>query len=88
MRATGIVRRIDDLGRFVLPMELRRMLHIKERDSMEVFVDEDMIILRKYEPACLFTGTTDDLVEYGNRRVSKAAIYELAQIAGLFDEES
>ena len=83
MKATGVVRRVDELGRVVLPCELRRIMHIKERDSLEVFVDQDRVILKKYEPACIFTGAADDLFEYQGRKVSKQAIIELAEIAGL-----
>jgi len=83
MKATGIVRRIDELGRIVLPCELRRALHINDRDPLEVFVDEDRIVLKKYEPACLFTGTADDLVEYEGRKVSRGAIIDMARLAGL-----
>ena len=83
MRATGIVRKIDELGRIVLPCELRRVLHINDRDPLEVFVDNDKIVLKKYEPACVFTGSADDLVEYEGRKVSKAAIKAMAKQAGL-----
>ena len=54
MKSTGIVRKVDELGRIVLPIELRRNLDIAERDGMEIFVENDRIILRKYEPACVF----------------------------------
>lgn len=54
MKATGIVRRLDQLGRVVLPMELRRTFRIAEKDGLEIFVDGDRIVLRKYEPACSF----------------------------------
>ena len=83
MKATGIVRRVDELGRVVLPCELRRVMHIKERDPLEVFVDDDKIILKKYEPACVFTNETDDLIEYKGRRISSKAIAEMAALAGL-----
>lgn len=82
MRATGIVRRIDELGRIVLPCELRRVLHINDRDPLEVFVDNDRIVLKKYEPACIFTGAADDLMEYEGRKVSKTAVKEMAKQAG------
>lgn len=58
MKATGIVRRVDELGRIVIPKELRDTLGIKERDKMEIYVDGDMIILRKYAPGCAFCGET------------------------------
>ena len=53
MKSTGIVRKVDELGRIVLPIELRRTLHINEKDSLEIFVDHDKIVLQKYEPACI-----------------------------------
>jgi transcriptional pleiotropic regulator of transition state genes len=85
MKATGITRKVDELGRIVLPVELRRVLHINDNDKLEVFVDEDKVILQKYEPHCLFTGVDEDLVEYEGRRVSKAAIQEMAKLAGLIE---
>lgn len=83
MKATGIVRKLDVLGRVVLPMELRRNLDIQEQDPLEIFVDEDKIILRKYRPSDIFTGSMDDLVEYQGKKVSVATIKELARRAGL-----
>ncbi|MCL2527733.1 MAG: AbrB/MazE/SpoVT family DNA-binding domain-containing protein [Defluviitaleaceae bacterium] len=83
MKATGIVRRVDELGRVVLPIELRKVMHIKERDPLEVFVDADKIILKKYEPACVFTDETDALIEYKGRRISTKAVAEMASLAGL-----
>lgn len=83
MKATGVVRRVDELGRIVLPCELRRVMHINDRDSLEIFVDNDRIVLKKYEPACVFTGESDDLLEYKGRRVSRAAIKEMMMLAGL-----
>jgi len=83
MKATGVVRRVDELGRVVLPCELRRVMSINDRDSLEVFVDGDKIVLKKYEPACTFTGLADDLFEFHGRKVSKQAISEMAQLAGI-----
>lgn len=54
MKSTGIVRKVDELGRIVIPMELRKSLGISEKDPMEIFVDGDQIILRKYAPGCVF----------------------------------
>ncbi|MGG3801205.1 AbrB/MazE/SpoVT family DNA-binding domain-containing protein [Metabacillus fastidiosus] len=58
MKSTGVVRKVDELGRIVIPIELRRVMNIKEKDSLEIFVEEDEIILKKYEPymACAITG--------------------------------
>ena len=50
VKSTGIVRKVDGLGRIVLPIELRRTLNITERDSIEIFVDSGTIVLKKYEP--------------------------------------
>ena len=69
MKATGIVRRVDDLGRVVLPIELRRMLGIEEKDPMEIFVDGDNIILKKYEPACVFCGSTRDIFIFKDKNI-------------------
>ena len=83
MKSTGIVRKVDELGRSVLPIELRRSLNIDIKDSLEIFVDEDKIILKKYEPADIFTGTMEDLIDYKGKKVSVASIKEMAEIAGL-----
>lgn len=83
MKSTGIVRRVDELGRIVLPIELRRSLNINERDTLEIFVDDERIILKKYEPADIFTGSMDDLIEYKGKKVSKDSILEMAKIANL-----
>ena len=83
MKSLGIVRRVDELGRIVLPSELRRSLNIEERDTLEIFTNDDQIILKKYEPSCIFLGVGDDLIDYKGRKVSKQAIRELAEAAGL-----
>ena len=83
MKSTGIVRRVDELGRIVLPIELRRSLNINERDTLEIFVDDERIILKKYEPPDIFTGSMDDLIEYKGKKVSKESIIEMAKLAGL-----
>ena len=63
MKATGIVRHVDGLGRVVLPIELRRNLGIEEKDGLEIFVEGDTIILRKYRPGCELCGSVDELIE-------------------------
>lgn len=83
MKSTGIVRKIDSLGRMVLPSELRASFNLKEGDSLEIFTNNDMIVLKKYTPADIFTGEMDDLVEYRGKKVSVNTIKELARIAGL-----
>ncbi len=68
MKSTGIVRKVDELGRIVLPIELRRTLNIDIRDSLEIYVDGTDIILCKYEPGCMFCGTASkDMREIGGK---------------------
>ncbi len=83
MKSTGIVRKVDELGRVVLPIELRRNLNIEVKDSLEIFVDDDKIILKKYEPSDIFTGSMDNLIEFNGKKVSVDSIREMARIAGL-----
>jgi len=83
MKSTGIVRKVDELGRVVLPIELRRNFDINVKDSLEIFVDEERIILKKYQPADIFTGEMEDLIEYKGKKVSKQTILDMAKVAGL-----
>lgn len=69
MKSTGIVRRIDELGRIVLPVELRRTLGLDVRDPVEVFVEEDSIILRKYQPNCIFCGSSKNVTHFRNKGI-------------------
>ena len=85
MKSTGIVRRLDELGRITLPIELRRTLGVGERDSLEIFVDADKIVLTKYEPADIFTGEKDELYDFCGKKVSKDSIVQLAKIAGVIE---
>lgn len=78
MKATGIVRKVDDLGRIVLPIELRRSLGIDVKDPIEIYVDEDTIILRKHDPACVFCGGTKDIVNFRGKNVCADCAKELA----------
>ena len=64
MKSTGIVRKVDTLGRVVLPIELRRVLDIEEKDSIEIYVDGDQIVLKKYSPTCIFCSSQDDVVDF------------------------
>lgn len=85
MKSTGIVRRLDELGRITLPIELRRTLNVGERDPLEIFVEEGRIVLEKYEPADIFTGSKDDLIDFHDKKVSKESIIELAKLAGIIE---
>ena len=77
MKATGIVRKVDDLGRIVLPIELRRSLGIDIKDPIEIYVDEDTIILRKHDPACVFCGGTKNIVSYRGKNICSDCAKEL-----------
>ena len=85
MKSTGIVRKLDELGRITLPIELRRTLEIGERDPLEIFVEEDRIILQKYEPTDIFTGDKDELFDFCGKKVSKESITQLAKMAGIIE---
>lgn len=74
MKSTGIIRKVDDLGRIVLPIELRRVLDIAERDELEIFMENDRIILQKYETACVFCGSSRDLVQHQGKNVCRGCI--------------
>ena len=78
MKSTGIVRRVDDLGRVVLPKELRRVLNIEQKNPLEIFIDGESVILKKYEPHCAFCGDSDDVVEFKSRNICVACKKELA----------
>lgn len=69
MKSTGIIRKIDELGRVVLPIELRRNLDISVKDAVEIYVEEDMVILKKYESCCTFCGKIGDLITFNERNI-------------------
>ncbi|MBE6063943.1 AbrB/MazE/SpoVT family DNA-binding domain-containing protein [Clostridium cochlearium] len=77
MKSTGIVRKVDELGRIVIPIELRRNLDIEIKDSLEIFVDGEHIILKKYNPSCIFCGNAKDVVHYKNKNICQGCLDEL-----------
>lgn len=77
MKSTGMVRPVDELGRIVLPKELRKSLDINARDSVEIFTDGGRIILQKYEPACIFCGNADHVVYYEGKRICSDCLAKL-----------
>ena len=77
MKSTGIVRKIDELGRIVLPVELRRSLNIEQRDAVEIYVDNNLIILKKYEPACIFCGNASDVITYRGKNICRECLEEM-----------
>ena len=77
MRSTGMVRKIDELGRVVIPMEMRRSMDIEDGDAFEIFVDGDSIVLSKYLPLCFFCGSSEGLVEYHGKKICKQCREEI-----------
>lgn len=77
MKSTGIVRRVDDLGRVVIPIELRRTLRIQEKDPMEIFVDGDKIVLKKYDPTCIFCGKEENIRSFRDKNVCDDCVVEM-----------
>ena len=77
MKSTGIVRKVDELGRVVLPVELRRVLGIAEREELEISLEGDRIVMKKYAPACIFCGGETALTDYRGKRVCAECIREL-----------
>ena len=80
MKSTGILRHVDELGRVVLPIELRRALEIEEKDLLEISVEEDKIILQKYQPFCVFCGREEELSEYRGKKVCVACQKEIREL--------
>ncbi|WP_066503980.1 AbrB/MazE/SpoVT family DNA-binding domain-containing protein [Abyssisolibacter fermentans] len=77
MKSTGIVRKVDELGRVVIPIELRRTLDIAVKDALEIYVDGEQIILKKYAPACIFCGQAKDVVQFKGKNICPACLEEL-----------
>lgn len=79
MKSTGIVRRIDELGRIVLPAELRRTLDIGDRETMEIFMDGSSIVLKKYSPACIFCDSGRDVALFKGKSVCSRCLRQLRE---------
>ncbi|GFN35723.1 AbrB/MazE/SpoVT family DNA-binding domain-containing protein [Tepidimicrobium xylanilyticum] len=77
MKSTGIVRKVDELGRVVIPIELRRHLDIDVKDALEIFVEGEQIILKKYAPACIFCGQAKDVISFKGKNICPACMDEL-----------
>ena len=80
MKSTGMVRKVDELGRVVLPIELRRTMDIQEKDPLEIYVEGENIILRKYHEACVFCGSVRHIVSFGGRYVCPECIEKLTRM--------
>ena len=77
MKSTGIVRKVDGLGRVVIPIELRRTLGIDIQDALEIYVDGESVVLKKYHPNCIFCNSTDDLIIYRGKSVCGVCIKDM-----------
>lgn len=80
MKSTGLIRRVDELGRIVIPIELRNKLGIIEKDPIEVYVDGFNIVLKKFETTCIFCGNSKKLIEYEGKLVCNECINKLINI--------
>ena len=79
MKSTGIVRKIDELGRIVLPMELRKTLNIQIKDPIEIYVEGDSVVLKKYEPTCIFCGGVTDVTSFKDKNICNQCKKELSK---------
>jgi len=77
MKPLGTVRKVDELGRIVLPIETRKRLELAPGDGVEIFVEKDRVILKKYEPSCIFCGDADDIVTYKEKKICRKCLEEL-----------
>ena len=79
MKSTGIVRRVDKLGRIVLPSELRNTLNIKIKEPLEIYVSGDSIVLRKYLPCCIFCGEEENVGTFKNKYICKKCMKQISK---------
>jgi len=77
VKSTGIVRKVDELGRVVIPIELRRNLNIDVKDALEIFIEGEHIILKKYAPACIFCGQAKDVEVFKGKNICPACLQDL-----------
>ncbi|MCR3760377.1 AbrB/MazE/SpoVT family DNA-binding domain-containing protein [Clostridium felsineum] len=77
MKSTGVVRQLDPLGRIVLPIEIRRTFDLAEKDALEIYVDGENIVLKKYNPACVFCGEASEVINYKGKKICKKCLQEL-----------
>lgn len=80
MKSTGIVRRIDNLGRVVLPIELRRTFDLNKEDPVEIFLDDEFILLKKYQPSCIFCNEASDVVNYNGKLICRDCIQKISKL--------
>lgn len=81
MKSTGIVRRVDELGRLVIPKEMRKKMNIADNDPVEIFVDGEKIIITKYTPFCTFCQSDESVTEFKGRNVCRACLEEMRSLS-------
>jgi transcriptional pleiotropic regulator of transition state genes len=80
MKSTGIVRKVDELGRIVIPIELRRTMGIDIKDPIEIYVDGEQIVLKKYQPTCIFCDNANDIKNYNGKNICADCIEKLSEL--------
>ena len=80
VKSTGIVRKVDELGRIVLPIEMRRTLDIAEKDALEIYVEGSSVILKKYKPSCVFCDSAKEIVIFKGKNVCPKCLKELKSL--------
>lgn len=80
MKSTGIIRRMDELGRVVIPIELRNKFDIQEKDQIEIYVDGKSIVLKKFEPNCIFCSSTKALISYNDKLICKKCADKISKL--------
>ena len=81
MKSTGIVRRVDELGRVVIPIEIRNKFNIVEKDPIEIYIDGSSIVLKKFEPNCIFCGNSKNLTEYKDKLVCNKCLKKISELS-------
>ena len=81
MKSTGIIRRMDELGRVVIPIEIRNQFDIAEKDPIEIYVDGSTIVLKKYEPNCIFCGNTKNLIDYNDKLICEDCSQKIGKLS-------
>ena len=80
MKSTGIVRKVDELGRILLPIDMRRTLDIGEKDALEIYVEGSSVILKKYKPSCVFCDATKDITVFKGKNICPKCLKELKEL--------
>ena len=80
MKSTGIIRKVDELGRIVIPIEIRNQFNISEKDPIEIYVDGSSIILKKYERTCFFCGNTKKVIPYKDKLICSKCLEQIKNL--------